>query len=93
MDSNAKASRALGSAVRDARLRRGLTQEQVAASAGIGTSTLRQIEAGNAHGPSLFAVLRLVAALGEDLAILDEPLQVCVPESTAQSPRSNSDFR
>lgn len=78
-------SKVLGAAVRSARTRRGLTQEALARGAHVGTSTLRQVEAGNASGPSLYAVLRLVAALGEDVDLLESTLDAC--RSLCEAPR------
>ena len=79
-------SRALGASVRSARTRSGLLQEQLAAAAGIGTSTLRQIEAGRAHGPNLFAVLKVLAAVGEPLDALLDTYAACAREAGAAPP-------
>lgn len=56
----------LGGMVRAARRQADLTQEELARRVGIGTSTLRSIEAGKADGPNFYSVLSLLAALDID---------------------------
>lgn len=63
---------ALGECLRSARARAGLRQEDLARLVGIGTSTLRQIESGNATGTSIFTVFRLLEAAGASLPALDK---------------------
>ena len=55
--------RALGDRVRVHRVRRGLSQEDLAHHAGIGVSTLRVIESGSPEAPRLGALYRLARVL------------------------------
>ena len=55
--------RALGDRVRVLRVRRGLSQEDLAHHAGIGVSTLRVIESGSPEAPRLGALYRLARVL------------------------------
>lgn len=63
---------ALATCVSSARHAAHLSQEDLASAAGIGTSTLRQIESGNATGTSIFTVFRLLSAAGGSLEALDD---------------------
>lgn len=65
------ASVGLGSLISKRRRELGLTQEHLARSVGIGTSTLRLLESGRAAGPSLFTVLRVLRALHLDASELN----------------------
>lgn len=67
-----KSSRALGEAIRAARISANLVQEDLAALVNIGTSTLQLIESGRANGTSIFTVLRILAATSSPLEALDE---------------------
>jgi len=66
------ASEALATCVSSARHAAHLSQEDLARAAGIGTSTLRQIESGKATGTSIFIVFRLLSAAGSSLDALDD---------------------
>lgn len=68
---NLTAGAALGACVRSARLAVGLSQEDLARRAGVGTSTLRQIESGSATGTSIFTVFRILDACGAPLTSLE----------------------
>lgn len=72
----------LGRSIRAAREEAEKTQEELARAAGMGTSTLRSIEAGTAKGPSLYTVLNLLSVLGKDTSELD-PL---MPPPSADEP-------
>jgi len=66
----------LGAALRDRRIRAGLTQEELARRAGLGLSALKHLESG--HGANLTSLVKAARALGcEDwlaaLAPLAEP--------------------
>ncbi|MDQ3759081.1 MAG: helix-turn-helix domain-containing protein [Actinomycetota bacterium] len=63
----------LGERLRRARLARNLTQQRLAYEAGVGTATLRRLEAG--QGASLVNVIRVLRALG----LLDRLEQVIPP--------------
>ncbi|WP_182907566.1 helix-turn-helix transcriptional regulator [Microbispora sp. H13382] len=56
----------LGARLRELRLQRGYTQQQLAASAEIALSTLRKIETAAVVEPGYFTILSLVRALGAD---------------------------
>lgn len=58
--------------IRELRLRRGLGVPQLAEAAGIGVTTLYQIERGECvgHGPRISTVGRLAEALGVEVAEL-----------------------
>lgn len=71
-EGKAAAGVALASCVSSARHAAHLSQEDLARAAGIGTSTLRQIESGNATGTSIFTVFRLLSATGSSLEALDD---------------------
>lgn len=58
---------ALGACIKSARARTGFRQEELAAKAGVGTSTLRQIEAGSATGTSIFTIFRILDAANASL--------------------------
>ena len=64
------AGEALAACVSSARRAAHLSQEDLARAAGIGTSTLRQIESGKATGTSIFIVFRLLSAAGSSLEAL-----------------------
>ena len=53
----------IGSRIRNVRLQRGLSQEQLAEAAGIGTAHISHIETGNST-PSLRAMVNIINALG-----------------------------
>jgi transcriptional regulator with XRE-family HTH domain len=62
----------LAARLRHLREHAGLTQEQLAAQAGVAVATVRKIETGAVIEPGFFTVTALVSALGarlEDLAI------------------------
>ncbi|MGC3995167.1 MAG: helix-turn-helix domain-containing protein [Propionicimonas sp.] len=63
----------LGTAIRARREGSGMTQEQLAARAGMGTSSLRKFEAGRASGVSVITVLRLLNVFDMPITSL-EPL-------------------
>ena len=54
----------LAAQLRDCRLRSALTQEQLAARAGVALSTLRKIETGKITEPGYFTILAILSALG-----------------------------
>ena len=60
----------LATQLRDLRTRAELTQEQLAARAGIALSTLRKIETGRVVEPGYFTVLAMLHALGIPMAKL-----------------------
>ncbi|WP_066267338.1 helix-turn-helix domain-containing protein [Hydrogenophaga palleronii] len=60
---------AFGRAVRDARMERGVAQEQLASQAAIERSHMGKIERGE-HMPTLALILRIAAALGLSAADL-----------------------
>lgn len=72
---------ALAACVSSARHAAHLSQEDLARAAGIGTSTLRQIESGKATGTSIFIVFRLLSAAGSSLESLDDAFVAAVKES------------
>ncbi|MDQ0538362.1 transcriptional regulator with XRE-family HTH domain [Curtobacterium flaccumfaciens] len=53
----------LGILIRSARDKQGLSQEELARLAGVGTATLRRIERGEGAGPNVFVVLRIFEEL------------------------------
>ena len=59
---DAAAAAAFGSAIRDMRTAKGMSQEALAAAAGVERSHMGKIERGQ-HMPSLAAILKLSAAL------------------------------
>ena len=63
----------LGSAVRDARTRRGWSQHELANRAGVSRSWLAKLEAGH-RGAELEPILRLLTALDMSLALHDDSL-------------------
>lgn len=63
----------VGSNVRDSRNRLGMTQNQLAASAGLGRTYLGGIEKGR-RNPSLLVMARLAEVLGVDLPDLLAPV-------------------
>jgi HTH-type transcriptional regulator/antitoxin HipB len=56
----------LGVVIREERLRRGMTQKELADRGGTGQKTISQIENGN-EGASLEIVFRLLAVLGMEI--------------------------
>lgn len=48
-----------------------MRQEELALRVGIGTSSLRLLEAGGSHGPSVYTVLKLFAVLEIDVSALN----------------------
>lgn len=72
VEGKSAAGEALATCVSSARRAAHLSQEELARAAGIGTSTLRQIESGNATGTSIFTVFRLLSAAGSSLEALDD---------------------
>lgn len=58
----------IGSALRAARRRLGLTQQEVADLAGLSDRTVRDLEKGS-HSPSLGAVIAVVTVLGLRLEV------------------------
>jgi len=62
----------LSSRLRSLRHNRGITQEQLAASAQVAVSTLRKIESGRVVEPGYFTVLSLASALGVGLRDLED---------------------
>jgi HTH-type transcriptional regulator / antitoxin HipB len=66
-------ARELGALVRDARRRRGMTQKEVALTAGVDRSWLARLEAGS-ENPTLTNLLAVVAALGLALVVADTEL-------------------
>lgn len=77
---------ALGECLRSARTRAGLRQEDLARLVGMGTSTLRQIESGNATGTSIFTVFGILKAAGAPLAELDSVYSAARPEGVHEPP-------
>jgi XRE family transcriptional regulator, regulator of sulfur utilization len=69
MRRSARPQAALGEAVRELRLKRKATQEEVAAGAGITTATLSLIERGQAN-PTWDTARKLAAALGVSIVEL-----------------------
>lgn len=61
----------IGAHVRNARKARGLTQQALAVKAGIARETLSQFEGGVARDLGVAKVLRLLQAVGLELALLD----------------------
>lgn len=71
---------ALATCVTSARHAAHLSREELARAAGIGTSTLRQIESGSATGTSIFTVFRLLSAAGSPLEALDDAFLAAAAE-------------
>lgn len=67
MESIARTPRQLGNEIREGRRRIGLTQEQLAAKAGVRQRTVSDIE--NAGNARLDTVMRLLAALDLELTL------------------------
>lgn len=63
---------ALATCVASARRSAQLTQEELARAVGIGTSTVRYIESGNANGTSITTVFRILLATDTPLDALKE---------------------
>jgi transcriptional regulator with XRE-family HTH domain len=73
---DAVAAAAFGSAIREIRIAKGLSQEALAATAGVERSHVGKIERGQ-HMPSLAAILKISAALecsAADLMVATETL-------------------
>lgn len=60
---------AVGHALRESRLRRGLTQRAVAARAGVSTSTVQRVEGGRSGSITLDSIQRTALAVGRPLRI------------------------
>jgi transcriptional regulator with XRE-family HTH domain len=60
----------LGSKIREARLKAGATQAELALAAGLGRTTINQLEAGVCPDLGLKKVTRLLRAVGLDLAVV-----------------------
>ncbi|WP_418515772.1 helix-turn-helix domain-containing protein [Curtobacterium flaccumfaciens pv. flaccumfaciens] len=74
----------LATQIRAARRAKGLRQEEVARTAGLGTSTVRMIERGTHHGTGLVGMLAVLRAVGLPLNTLDplmEQIQYNSPSS------------
>jgi len=54
----------LAGQIREHRERAGITQERLAALAGVGSATVRKIETGAVVEPGYFTVMALIGALG-----------------------------
>ena len=78
---NVAAQEALGTRLRAARIRSGLTQQRAARSVGVATQTLRGWELG-LHAPKFWRFPRLSAAYGAPLGALlvDDPAATCLAE-------------
>ncbi|MGO4536134.1 helix-turn-helix domain-containing protein [Leifsonia sp. 2MCAF36] len=63
----------LGDRIRRARLELGLSQEAIAALAGMHVTNFGKIERGHAN-PSLLTIVRIAAALGTDVATLAQDI-------------------
>jgi HTH-type transcriptional regulator / antitoxin HipB len=61
-----RTARQLGALIRAERLRRAMTQQELAGRSGTGQKTISQIENGN-EGASLETVFRLLAVLGLEI--------------------------
>jgi transcriptional regulator with XRE-family HTH domain len=61
----------LAARLREARIRRDITQEALAAQAEIGLSTLRRIEQGQVVEPGFFTIKAIGQALGLSLTLQD----------------------
>lgn len=59
----------LGNAIREVRRGKGLTQAQVAAAAGIGRTSLIQLESGTIRDIGIRKVIRLLDYLGLELTV------------------------
>lgn len=83
-----------GQFIREARLRAGLTQRELAARAGTSQSAIARIESGSTS-PSFDRVMRLVRACGFDLDIhvvpLDEDLWTLAEQGERLSPDERLD--
>lgn len=66
---------ALGTAVRRARLQRGLTQQQLASACLLSRMTISQVEAGSFSDLGIRKLDRLLAYLGLELAIVAAPVE------------------
>ena len=63
----------LAARLRAVRTDRGLTQEQLAARAGVAASTLRKIETARVVEPGYFTMVAIADALGIELSDLNQP--------------------
>ena|SRR5688572_4741738 len=77
---------AFGKLVRDARLRRRMTQEQLEAATGVSRSTIARWEAGLASTPDPDGVRAVCAALGEDARLAAVALGYLTDDELAASP-------
>ena len=66
MTQSVRSAGQLGVLIREERLRRGMTQQELADRSGTGQKTISRIETGN-EGTSLETVFRLLAALGLEI--------------------------
>jgi transcriptional regulator with XRE-family HTH domain len=71
----------LAGAIRGARERRNITQEQLAYTAGLSLSTVRKIESSAVVEPGFFTVMAILAALDLD------PPKLRLPETRRRSPQ------
>ncbi|MDP9800595.1 transcriptional regulator with XRE-family HTH domain [Arcanobacterium wilhelmae] len=69
IETSTRSARDLGIAVRDARLLRGLTQEELATRIGAPRAWLSQLENGKTTGGSITRILRTLHELGIDLFV------------------------
>jgi transcriptional regulator with XRE-family HTH domain len=60
-------AKTVGSALRELRLRRGITQAEVSRRTGIQRPIVARLESGRAHVPTLVSILRCVHACGYTL--------------------------
>jgi transcriptional regulator with XRE-family HTH domain len=65
--------------LRECRENAGITQERLAAQAGVGVATVRKIESGVVVEPGYFTVMALMGALGTSPTELGEPKAGMVP--------------
>jgi transcriptional regulator with XRE-family HTH domain len=65
----------LGEAVRRARSRQGLSQQELAARSGVAYATVRKIERGETANPGFFTVADIARALGLKLDVMANRLR------------------
>jgi HTH-type transcriptional regulator/antitoxin HipB len=66
-----RTARDLGAAIKQARIRRGLTQTQLASKLGVSQARISEVESGST-GVAVGAILRILAALDAAIMITDE---------------------